>query len=237
MMAKPVIGVTPLYDVEQDRIWMRPNYLDAIDAADGIPLILPLTSAQTDIEALAQLCDGFLFTGGPDVHPSLFHEDTMQYCGAINERRDTFEIKLLNAVNKTEKPVFGICRGIQLINVALGGSLYQDIPAQVGGVPIAHNQHPPFDVTVHSVSVEQDSPLAKIIGKKELTVNSMHHQAVKELAPGLKCAAASKDGLTECVYMPGKKFFLAVQWHPEYLWKTHQDEQKIIEAFVNASKD
>ncbi len=235
-MAKPIIGLTPLYDAEQERLWMRPNYLDAVIAAGGIPLVLPLTDAQTDIEALAHLCDGFLFTGGPDLHPALFHEETMQYCGAIQERRDTLEIQLLHEVNRLDKPVFGICRGIQLLNVALGGSLYQDIPAQVGGLPVAHSQHPPYDVAVHSVRVEPESPLAQIVNKRELMVNSMHHQAVKELAPGLKCAARSKDGLAECVFMPDKKFFLAVQWHPEYLWRAHQDEQKIISAFVNASK-
>ena len=235
-MAKPLIGLTPLYDVEQGKLWMRPNYLEAVAAAGGIPLVLPLTNVQTDIERLACLCDGFLFTGGPDVHPSLFHEETLRYCGSINEERDTFEIQLLHEVNRLDKPVFGICRGIQLINVALGGSLYQDIPAQVDGMPIAHSQQPPYGVPVHSVYAEQGSPLNDIIGQRELMVNSMHHQAIRDLAPMLQCAARSQDGLMECVYMPEKKFFLAVQWHPEYLWKKHQVQQKIIAAFVNASK-
>lgn len=235
-MKKPLIGLTPLYDLEQERFWMRPNYMDAVAAAGGIPLVLPLTGEQSDMEALAQLCDGFLFTGGPDVHPSLFHEETMQYCGAIDERRDTLEIGLLREVNRLDKPVLGICRGIQLINVALGGSLYQDIPAQLEGMPIAHSQQRPYTVPVHSVSVEPDSPLGRIAGETELMVNSMHHQAIRALAPSLKCAARSKDGLAECVYMPGKRFLLAVQWHPEYLWQTHQVQQKIFAAFVNASK-
>jgi putative glutamine amidotransferase len=235
-MTKPLIGLTPLYDIEQEKVWMRPNYMQAIIASGGIPLILPLTCDKTDIHALARLCDGFLFTGGPDVHPALFGEETLRYCGAINEKRDTLEILLLKEADRLDKPVLGICRGIQLINVAFGGSLYQDIPAQVDGVPIAHDQQRPYDVPVHTVSVEQESPLGHIINKEELMVNSMHHQAVKDLAPALKCAAKSKDGLIEGVYMPGRKFFLAVQWHPEYLWQGHQDQQKIIAAFVDASK-
>ena len=235
-MEKPLIGLTPLYDLEQQRLWMRPNYLQAVVAAGGIPLVLPLINDEADIRALARLCDGFLFTGGPDVHPSLFGEETLQYCGAISEKRDTLEISLLKEVNRLDKPVFGICRGIQLINVALGGSLYQDIPAQVEGEPIAHSQQSPYDVPVHTVSVEQDSPLFHILQKEKLMVNSMHHQAVKELASSLRCAAKSRDGLIECVYMPGKRFFLAVQWHPEYLWQVYQDEQKIIQAFVDAAK-
>lgn len=235
-MGKPLIGLTPLRDLEQQRVWMRPNYLEAVSAAGGIPLVLPLTDDLSDTAALARLCDGFLFTGGPDVHPMLYHEETMRYCGAIDEKRDAFEIQLLHEANRLDKPVFGICRGIQLINVALGGSLYQDIAEQAGSMPIAHSQEPPFDVAVHSVSVEPESPLGRILGKSGLMVNSMHHQAVKDLAPSLKCAARSKDGLAECVYLPGKRFFLAVQWHPEYLWKAHQDEQKVIAAFVNASK-
>lgn len=235
-MGKPLIGLTPQYDVEQGRLWMRPNYMDAVSAAGGIPLVLPLTGDPGEITRLAQVCDGFLFTGGPDVHPSLFGEETMRWCGAINEQRDKLEIALLQEVCPLDKPVFGICRGIQLINVALGGDLYQDIPAQVEGLPVAHDQRPPYGTTVHSVQVEQSSPLFELTGRRELMVNSMHHQAVRKLAPTLRCAARSKDGLAECVFLPGKKFFLAVQWHPEYLWQTHQDEQKIIEGFVNASK-
>lgn len=235
-MAKPVIGLTPLYDTENEKLWMRPNYLEAIDAAGGIPVVLPLTRGDDDIASLARLCDGFLFTGGPDVHPSLFGEETLRFCGSINERRDTLEIGLLREVLRLDKPVFGICRGIQLINVALGGSLYQDIPAQMQGLPIAHCQEPPFTVPVHSVAIEPESPLAEITGKTELMVNSMHHQAVKELAPSLRCAARSKDGLVEAVYLSEKKFVLAVQWHPEYLWKSYQVHQKMLQEFVNATK-
>ena len=235
-MAKPVIGLTPLYDIEQDRLWMRPNYLRAVIESGGVPLVLPLIDDQADIGALAALCDGFLFTGGPDVHPSLFNEDVMRYCGAIDEKRDALEILLLHEADRLSKPVLGICRGIQLINVALGGSLYQDIPAQVEAVPIAHYQQPPYHVPVHSVTVERDSPLYHIVNKEVMMVDSMHHQAIKDIAPSLRCAAWSKDGLAECVYLPGRPFFMGIQWHPEWMFQPNSDSVKLFSAFVNAAK-
>nr|WP_319489366.1 gamma-glutamyl-gamma-aminobutyrate hydrolase family protein [uncultured Caproiciproducens sp.] len=236
-MTKPVIGITPLYDTEQERLWMRQNYLRAIAETGGVPLVLPLLSDDADIAELTKRCDGFLFTGGPDVHPALYSEETMRYCGSISKQRDKFEILLLNQAVRLDKPVLGICRGIQLINVALGGSLYQDIPAQVEGEPIAHYQQPPYDVAVHSVSIEKDSPLYGIVHKTKMMVDSMHHQAIKDLAPQLRCAARSKDHLTECVYMPGKRFFTAVQWHPEYMFEPDSDSKDLFQAFVNAARE
>lgn len=235
-MSKPIIGLAPLHDIEQDRLWMRPTYLRAVIESGGVPLVLPLIDNKADIESLAALCDGFLFTGGPDVHPSRYDEDVMRYCGAINEKRDTLEILLLQEANRLNKPVLGICRGIQLINVALGGSLYQDIPTQVAAEPIAHSQHPPYDIPIHSVAVERSSPLYSIVKKETMMVNSTHHQAVKDIAPPLRCAAWSKDGLAECVYLPGKPFFMGVQWHPEWLYQPQNDSGKIFLAFVDSAK-
>ncbi|MBW7572698.1 gamma-glutamyl-gamma-aminobutyrate hydrolase family protein [Caproiciproducens faecalis] len=234
-MAKPIIGVTPLYDTEQGRLWMRPNYLHAIEESGGVPLVLPLSSDEEDIAALTKLCDGFLFTGGPDVHPALFNEETLRFCGSIDVQRDRFEILLLNQAVQADKPVLGICRGIQLMNVALGGSLYQDIPAQVSGLPVAHYQKPPYDVAVHGITIEKESPLYGILHKTKMLVNSMHHQAVKELAPPLLCGASSADGLAECLYMPGRRFFMGVQWHPEYLFEPDSDSEDLFRAFLSAA--
>ena len=235
-MAKPVIGLTPLYDIEQDRLWMRPNYLRAVIESGGVPLVLPLIDDQADIGALAELCDGFLFTGGPDVHPAFYKEDAMRYCGAIDEKRDTLELLLFNEVSLLDKPILGICRGIQLINVALGGTLYQDIPAQFHGEPIAHYQQPPYYVPIHSVAIEHGTLLHNIINEENMMVDSMHHQAIKKLAPSLQCAAKSKDDLVECAFMPGKRFLMGVQWHPEWMFQPNSDSEKLFSAFVNAAK-
>ena len=216
-MSKPIIGLTPLYDTLENKLWMRENYIEAVISNGGVPIILPLINEKSEIKKLAEICDGFLFTGGPDVHPKLFGEETLRFCGEIDERRDTFEILLLKEVLKLDKPVLGICRGIQLINVALGGTVYQDIPAQVKGTPIMHYQKKPYDVGVHSVTISKGTPLYDILKTEEIMVDSMHHQAVKDIAPNLRCAAISKDNIAECIYMPGKKFVMAVQWHPEYM--------------------
>lgn len=235
-MSKPIIGLTPLYDTQENKLWMRQNYLNAVISNGGIPLILPLIDDESEISNLAEICDGFLFTGLTDVHPKIFGEETMQYCGEINEMRDNFEITLLKEVIKLDKPVFGICRGIQLINAALGGTLYQDIKSEVKEKPIMHYQHRPYDVGVHSVEIIKNTPLYDILKTDEIMVDSMHHQAVKEIAPSLKCAAKSNDNLAECLYMPGKKFFMAVQWHPEYMQNKGNDNKKLIRAFIDSSK-
>lgn len=235
-MAKPVIGVTPLFDTEQQRLWMRPNYLRAVEESGGIPLVLPLVQDEADLATLAQRCDGFLFSGGPDPHPALYGEETLRFCGAIDQRRDRLEISLLHQALRLDKPVFGICRGIQLFNAALGGSLYQDIPAQLSGEPIAHYQQPPYDVPVHSIEIETDTPLYDILKKTKMMVNSMHHQAVETVAPALRCAAKSKDGLAECLYMPGRRFFMGVQWHPEYLFAPDSDGERLFRAFLQAAE-
>ncbi|QEY34944.1 gamma-glutamyl-gamma-aminobutyrate hydrolase family protein [Caproiciproducens galactitolivorans] len=236
-MVKPIIGITPLFDTELQRLWIRPNYLHAVEASGGIPLVLPLTQDEGDIAALAQRCGGFLFSGGPDPHPALYGEETLCFCGAIDNRRDRFEVSLLNQAVQLDKPVFGICRGIQVMNVALGGSLYQDIPAQAAGEPVAHYQHPPYDVPVHNIDIAENNPLYNILQKAKIMVNSMHHQAVKTVAPPLRPAAKSKDGLVECVFLPGRRFFLGVQWHPEYLFDTDSDAKKLFRAFVMAAEN
>lgn len=234
-MGKPIIGLLPLYDIEQEKIWMRPNYLRAVAETGGLPLILPLLETKTDIREAAEFCDGFLFTGGPDVHPAIYKEDALRGCGVIDEKRDRLELLLLHEASLLDKPVFGICRGIQLMNVAFGGSLYQDIPAQAQAIPIMHSQQPPYHVPVHSVVVEKESPLYGIVKQEKMMVNSMHHQAVKVLAPPLRCAAKSKDGLVEALYLPERSFFIGVQWHPEWSYQPDNESGKLFLAFVNAA--
>ncbi|MEI6101414.1 MAG: gamma-glutamyl-gamma-aminobutyrate hydrolase family protein, partial [Eubacteriales bacterium] len=130
-MKKPVIGVLPLWDEEKSSIWMLPGYMQGIEAAGGIPVILSLTADSDALLYWAQNLDGFLFTGGQDVNPALYGEETLPVCGELCKERDRLEITLLRALIELGKPAFGICRGLQLFNVAMGGSLYQDIPAQM----------------------------------------------------------------------------------------------------------
>lgn len=234
-MKKPIIGLTPQYDYDRNRVWVGPNYLDAIRAAGGIPILLPLLINKEELAVAASVCDGFLFTGGPDISPFRFKEEMIQQCGVVVPERDIMEEDLFSIAMETNKPILGICRGIQILNVFLGGTLYQDINVQFdSSLPLAHSQVSGNSVLSHSVVVKKDSLLHHIVSKEYMQVNSFHHQAIKDLAPSLKLAGVAPDSLIEAVYLPEMKFFLGVQWHPEHLFRTNEDALNIFKAFVNA---
>ncbi len=224
---KPIIGVMPLFDEQKNSIWMIPGYMQGIENAGGVPVILPLTANGEELNGVIGLCDGFLFTGGQDVDPTVYGEQRLPTCGEPCELRDRMEEYVLGIALKRDVPVLGICRGIQIINAVLGGTLYQDL---TGFGAINHHMSPPYDRAVHGVTLS--SPLKEIIGASRMGVNSYHHQGIKTLASDLEAAAISEDGLAEAVTMRGKKFFIAVQWHPE-LWDCAAS-RALFGAFVSA---
>ncbi|ADL02950.1 gamma-glutamyl-gamma-aminobutyrate hydrolase family protein [Lacrimispora saccharolytica] len=237
-MKKPLIGLTPAHDTENGDIKTRPTYVRALKAAGAIPVVMPLDASEEDLKQLSQDLDGFLFTGGPDVHPFLFGEETQAHCGNVSPARDQMEITLLPMIMELKKPVLGICRGIQVLNIALGGNIWQDIPSQVTReFPLAHTQPFHYDMPCHTVSLTKGSLLAQISGSSSIKVNSMHHQAVKDVAEGLIASAYSPDHLIEAVEMPGYPFFIGVQWHPEYLWEKNEEAFRLFQTFVNACKE
>jgi putative glutamine amidotransferase len=196
--------------------------------------MLPLTSDEAALRQLAGLCDGFLFTGGQDVFPGLYGAEPLPCCGAVCELRDAMEQALFSiAVAEQNKPVLGICRGIQIINVFLGGTLYQDIPSQLTHSVVTYRQKPPYDQPVHQVRIEPGSPLQDLLGVDALMVNSSHHQGIAGLSPNLSPMAQAEDGLIEAVYMKDKPFVWAVQWHPE-IFVQEESSGKIFRAFVDA---
>ena len=236
-MTKPCIGVLPLYDDKLESYWMLPGYMKAVEAAGGIPVMLPLTADEAIIAALADRFDGFLFTGGHDVHPRLYGEEKGPLCKDICEERDTLEYALFHRVLERDKPIFGICRGLQMINVALGGSLYQDLPEErPSAVRVKHLQEKPYDRPVHRVAIAADSPLCRLWGADAVMVNSSHHQGIKRLAEDLKPMAFADDGLIEAVYMPDKTFVWAVQWHPELMHVTDGLQFRLFLEFVSHCK-
>ncbi len=228
-----IIGVMPLLDSERESLWMLPGYMDGIIRAGGIPVMLPLTDDEKIIRELADKCDGFLFTGGQDVSPSLYNQPKSEKCGEISDILDTMEGLIFKRVLDADKPLLGICRGIQFINAVLGGTLYQDIPTQINSRN-EHHQKPPYNLPSHKVRIIENTPLYNLTGKTEIAVNSYHHQAIKDLADGLSVMAEADDGLIEAVYMPSKKFVWAVQWHPEFSFKTDKDSMKIFKAFISS---
>ncbi len=228
---KKVIGVLPLWDDEKNSLWMLPGYLEGITAAGGLPFVLPLTVENSDIRQLCGMCGGFLFTGGHDVCPSLYGEKPLNHSVVSCRKRDMMEQEVLSYALETGKPLLGICRGIQFLNAALGGTLYQDLPLQHPSA-IDHHMSPPYDRTCHLVHLVKDSPLYQLLGLQTLGVNSYHHQAIREVAPSLTVMAVSEDDLVEAVCMKDQKFVWAVQWHPEFSYRSDEYSQKIFDAFV-----
>ena len=232
---RPVIGVMPLYDESKDSLWMLPGYFEGIIEAGGIPIMLPLTDHEDILNQSVEMCSGLLFTGGQDVSPELYGEVPVNDGVVCCPQRDRMEKAVLEIAMNAGKPVLGICRGLQFINAALGGTLYQDLPSEHPS-DTEHHQQPPYDRTAHDVAVLHGTPLYDLLGMDRLAVNSYHHQAVKKLASGLEEMAVSEDGLTEAAFMPGYGFLWAVQWHPEFSYKTNASSRKIFRAFTEACR-
>lgn len=236
-MKKPFIGLTPSHDLTTDHLAMNHTYLNAIAHAGAIPLVLPLKASKEDLAAITEQMDGILFIGGPDIHPFRYQEQTHIQCGAASLVRDELELALLSIAMEQKKPILGICRGIQLLNVGLGGTLYQDLKTQwKEEFPIAHQQPFKGSVTSHYVDVVPDTLLSSIVKEPKIQVNSFHHQAVKDLAPGLRVSAYAPNQLIEAIELPDYPFFLGVQWHPEILFGNNEAAKKLFVAFVDACR-
>lgn len=230
---RPLIAVTPLVDRERDSYWILPGYLKGIEAAGGAPLVLPLTQSPQVLEPILAHCAGLLLTGGQDVDPAVYGREKLEACGETCPERDGQERWLLDRALRGDMPVLGICRGHQLLNACLGGSLFQDLPSQRPSA-VCHSQKPPYDQPSHAVRVEEGSLLEHLTGARTLLVNSYHHQAVERVAPGLRVDAVSEDGLVEAVDMPGKAFVLGVQWHPEFCFGREAAARAVFDGFVKA---
>ena len=231
-MNKPLIGVTPLIDVKKESYWMLPGYMKGIEKAGGIPVMLPYNDEDEILEEIIQRVDGILLTGGNDIDPKNYHEEN-RACGPSLPLRDSLEMKLFALCMKYNKPVLGICRGIQMINVCMGGTLYQDlITEHISNVN--HRMTPPYDQMIHTNTIIKDSLLYKILNKEEIQVNTRHHQAIKQLGKGLEINAISEDGLIEAVNVIDHPFALGVQWHPEH-FTTNQDADLIFKYFIQAA--
>ena len=232
-MKKPLIALMPLWDKKLNSYWMLPGYMDLIIKSGGVPVMLSFSDDEQSVKEIADRFDGFVFTGGDDIEPARYGEEKLDVCGEPCNQRDSLEFALFDEVIKTDKPILGICRGMQFLNTALGGTLYQDLPTQKPRI-VSHKQSAPFDALTHSVKVEKDTLLYDIVGTEKLMVNTLHHQAVDKIAPCLVPCATAEDGLVEAVYAPQKAFLLGVQWHPEMIFTHEENSIKIGRAFVEA---
>ena len=235
-MKKPRIGVMPLYDEEKESLWMLPGYLEGILRAGGIPLMLPLDLQAQDAPQLVEELDGLLFTGGQDVDPQLYHMSPAQVSGPFCPARDRLEQAVFAAADRADKPILGICRGLQIINVLRGGSLYQDLATEYGAPLTDHRMARPYGRRVHDARLVPGTPLHALFGGRTLGVNSCHHQAAKDLGQGLEVMARAEDGVIEALYAPQRRFLWGVQWHPEFFPADHQESGAIFRAFVETCR-
>lgn len=227
---RPLIGITSSYSWDNHSHRIPNSYIDAIERAGGTPVILPPTFT-IDVKQLLEVVDGLVLTGGGDVDPQMYGEDPILNMGSIDPKRDHFELEITRWALGIGKPVLAICRGHQVLNVAAGGTLYQDIPSQIKG-SIKHRGKAPAYYPSHKVRVQEGSKLHGMFEKAELGVNSFHHQAVKDLGEGLVATAWAPDGVIEAMELPGETFVLGVQWHPERM--IDGEMLKIFQAFIQA---
>ncbi len=227
-----LIGVTPSL-TEKGNMTLNQDYVDAVFRAGALPVLLPLTEDEKTMREMLNRIDGLLLTGGADVGPDMYGEEKLPCCGEVTPARDRFEFPLCRLALEMDKPILAICRGHQVLSCVLGGTLYQDVAEQFS----PELKHPQYDIPrdkAHGMTVEEGSLLHKITGLNEFTVNSRHHQAVKTPGAGLKVIAHAPDGLIEGVELPGKRFVLGVQWHPEALGDRYEEAQALFNAFVGA---
>ena len=241
MSRPPLIGVTTSITTGKhpERAYVNSAYLAAIQTAGGVPIpIPPQLDARARDEILAR-CDGYLLTGGGDLDPATFNEPPHPTLFEVAPARDRLEIALVGFALKARKPVLAVCRGIQVLNVALGGSLFQDV-ASDPGTDIQHQQDKdgkPRDEPTHPVKVVAESHLAQVLGTTDLLVNSMHHQAVKAVGRGLVPVAFAPDTIIEGVELEEPdRFVLGVQWHPEELTERDPSARRLFGALVDASR-
>lgn len=236
---RPSIGITA--DVSHETSWpryeLRAAYADAVMRAGGLPLVLTYADDREVVDAWLSRVSGLVFTGGAfDIGPQHYGEAPREGLGPLKPERTDFELKLLEAALRMGMPVLGICGGMQLINVALGGSLHQDIALELPASR-AHQQTHERSQPQHPVEVKAGSGLAEAVGAGQLMVNSTHHQAVHRLGQRLVATATSPDGVVEAIERPGGGFVMGVQWHPELLLDTVPAHLSIYRALVNSARD
>lgn len=240
-MPIPIIGITTRKDLTPaglPAVMVLQVYIHAIVQAGGVPVLIPSDLTEAGWNELRTRLDGILFTGGGDIAVERFAGLPHPKVGGVDEARDEIELGLARSAAESGTPFLGICRGLQVINVALGGTLYTDILDQAPGALNHSYENPEVfkerTQLVHPVDIQPDSLAGKILGGSLLQVNSLHHQGIKELAPGLRASAFAPDGIIEAVELPGHPFGLAVQWHPE--WLTDQSATlRLFKAFVEAA--
>ena len=235
---KPLIGITTAQSKtvhNQPTVMLMQSYINAVMQAGGVPVLIPSLLAEDGWDTVYSHVDGILFSGGGDIGLEHSPGDPHPRIDEVDLQRDSIELQMIKAAASDRKPFLGICRGCQVMNVALGGDLYTHIPDQL---PNALDHSYPGNmrrVLVHEVKIEEGTHLAEILGEPILNVNSLHHQGLRDIPPSVRVAGHAPDGLVEAIELPDHPFGLAVQWHPE--WLTDQEPTRnLFRKFVEAAE-
>lgn len=243
----PVIGVTATLKEDVDQIADRPlgrfvradlDYVEGVAHAGGVPVVLPPVGERRAAEAVIGGLDGLLLSGGSDLDPSYYGEKPIPELNVTLPERDAFEMALIGQALRRGIPIFGICRGLQVLNVALGGTLYQDLPSQLGKDLLKHRQETPKWQATHEVEIHEGSWVGGITDSTNVKVNSYHHQSIKDLADGLRVSARSSDGVIEAVESHdfSERWLVGVQWHAEAMRDAGAEHRNLFEAHVQAAE-
>ncbi|MDR0659762.1 MAG: gamma-glutamyl-gamma-aminobutyrate hydrolase family protein [Prevotellaceae bacterium] len=212
---RPIIGISGTFTGTNNATQVNSTYTNAVLRAGGVPVVLPINGDKEAMKRMIETIDALIMTGGEDIDPVYYNEEPIPQQGEIVPERDAFDIEMIRLAVERDIPLLGICRGHQLMNVAFGGTLYQDIPSQVKTGVIKHNQKAPSWYGTHKVELEKGSILATTLNKVLVYTNTFHHQAVKDVAPGFVVTARTSDGVVEGIEMKGNKKVFGVQFHPE----------------------
>ncbi len=233
----PIIGITTYARSENREFRIDTDYVDAVRRAGGVPLLVP--PGETHLDQVIALLDGLILSGGGDVNPETYGAEAHAQVAKIDHERDDFELAMAKFMLEIDKPMLCVCRGMQVLNIAMGGSLIQHIPDEFDGSlehrivddALTYGSGP----TPHDVTLSADSRLAKMMKNQTVTTVSWHHQSLDKVAPGLEVVAKAADGVIEAVELSGKPVF-AVQWHPELSAAEDPAQQNLFDAFINLSK-
>lgn len=235
--SRPIIGITAGFDYSENKLYINNGYVEAIRLAGGLPVLLPLTDDVDFLKSIIGRFDGILLSGGSDVDARYWGEPNYNYGGEISPLRDTMEIFTAREAIALDKPVLGICRGCQVMNIALGGTIYQDIYEENKGKDIyKHSQSAPKWYPTHEIYIDKDTKVFKAHQEETIRVNSFHHQAIKDVAPGFIASSRCGDGIIESIEHTSCKFAVGVQWHPEVMWEKDTTHLKIFIKFVSYCK-
>ena len=231
-MNKNKIGIISslFLDNKSNKILVSSDYVNAIERVNGIPIIIPITSNLEYLDIYINLCNGFLFTGGIDINPYFYNENPKKNLGEFNTDFDLFQITLMQKVIVSKKPFLAICRGMQILNVSCGGTLYQDI-SEFPNKTLQHYQKIKKSDPFHLIKINTNSTLFNIFGK-ELYVNSFHHQCIKKLGTNLKISAIAPDNIIEAIELENYNFGVGVQWHPEMLFTSSEKVKPIFSTLI-----